>query len=247
MRNIAIELSYDGTSFHGWQIQGNLRTVQGVLQNAARTVTKENVNLIGCGRTDTGVHARYYVASFKTDCTIPIDRVAVALNSVLPRDISISGAREVLDSFHPVRSCIKKEYTYDIYNNPHRNPFLANYAHYWEGALPTHKLRAAASHFVGEHDFASMRSLGTEVKSTVRTVYSFDVVERENGVSFVICANGFLYNMARTMAGTLLAVASGRIEPDEIPDILKSGDRSRAGATAPACGLYMTNVIYDNF
>lgn len=244
MRNIALELSYDGSNFHGWQIQDNLRTVQGTLRDAARTVTKEDVSLIGCGRTDTGVHAKYYVASFKTACTIPTDRVAVAFNSILPRDISVSGAQDVPDSFHPVRSCIKKEYTYEIYNTPHRNPFLTNYAHYYEGALPIDKLKAAASHFVGEHDFASMRSLGTDVKSTVRRIFSLDVIERENGVSFVICANGFLYNMARTISGTLLSVARGKISPDEIPEILKSCDRSRAGATAPANGLYMTNVIY---
>lgn len=244
MNNIGLVLSYDGSRYHGWQIQENLPTIQGTLQNAARKITKEAVNIIGCGRTDTGVHARHYVATFKTDCTIPIDRVPAAFNSLLPRDVVVRDAILMADDFHPVRSCIKKEYTYVVHNTKYPNPFYANYAHHHMGKLPIDTLKRAANHFVGEHDFASMRSLGTEVKSTVRRVYSFDVADTEYGVDFIISANGFLYNMARTMAGTLLSVARGAISPDDIPEILESRDRSRAGATAPPQGLYMTNVIY---
>lgn len=244
MRNIALTLSYDGTNYHGWQIQENLTTVQGTLQDAARKITKEEVSLIGCGRTDTGVHARYYIASFKTDCTIPIDRVPAAFNSLLPRDIVVRDAKEAADTFHPVHSCLKKEYTYEVYNTEYRNPFLNNYAHYHMGELPIDKLKAAASHFIGEHDFSSMRSLGTPVKSTIRTVYDFQVVKTDVGANFVITANGFLYNMARTMAGTLLSIAKGALNPDDIPEILRTGARHRASITAPAEGLYMTNVIY---
>ncbi len=246
MRNIAISLSYDGTSFHGWQIQDSLRTVQGVLQAAACTITNEPVKLIGCGRTDTGVHARRYIAGFRTNCEIPTERIPIAFNSLLPDDVAVYAAQEMDDDFHPIRSCIKKEYTYEVYNSKFRNPLLATRAYHFEGDLPLDKLRRAASHFLGEHDFASMRSVGTNVKSTVRTIHSFDIIERENALSFVICANGFLYNMARTMAGTLFSIALGKISPDEIPDILKSCDRKRAGATAPAHGLYMTDVTFDN-
>ena len=247
MRNIAITLSYDGTNYHGWQIQENSTTVQGTLQEVSRRVCKEDVSLIGCGRTDTGVHARYYIASFKTHCTIPLERIPAAFNSLLPHDIVVSDAREVHDDFHPVHSCIKKEYTYEIYNTRHRNPFLNNYAHFHMGDLPLDKLREASNHFIGEHDFASMRSLGTPVKSTVRTVYDFKVIKTEIGASFIICANGFLYNMARTMAGTLLSVAKGALSPDDIPVILKSGKRHRASVTAPPQGLYMTDVFYEKF
>lgn len=246
MRNIAIALSYDGSNYHGWQIQDNLKTVQGTLQAAACTITKEDVKLIGCGRTDTGVHARRYIAGFKTNCEIPTERIAIAFNSLLPDDIAVLAAQEMEDSFHPIRSCVKKEYTYEVYNSKYRNPLLAKYAYHFEGDLPLDKLRYAASQFIGEHDFASMRSTGTNVKSTVRCVHSFDIIEHEDGLSFVISANGFLYNMARTMAGTLFSVALGKISPDEIPDILKSCDRKRAGATAPAHGLYMTDVTFPN-
>ncbi len=245
MRNIAISLSYDGTSFHGWQIQDALRTVQGTLQSAACTITKEPVKLIGCGRTDTGVHARRYIAGFRTNCEIPIERIPIAFNSLLPDDVAVFAAQEMDDDFHPIRSCIKKEYTYEVYNSKFRNPLLATRAYHFEGDLPLEKLRRAASYFLGEHDFASMRSTGTNVKSTVRCVHSFDIIEHESALSFVICANGFLYNMARTMAGTLFSVALGKISPDEIPDILTSCDRKRAGATAPAHGLYMTDVTFN--
>lgn len=246
IRNIAISLCYDGTNYHGWQIQDGLKTVQGLLQNAAQTITKEPVKLIGCGRTDTGVHARRYIAAFRCNCAIPTDRIPVAFNSILPEDITVLAAQEMPEDFHPIRSCIKKEYTYEVYNTPFRDPFRANHALHFEGELPIPLLTHAASHFVGTHDFASMRSTGTAVKSTIRTVYSYDVKESADGVSFVVCADGFLYNMARTMAGTLLAVAQGKIDADSIPDILLSGRRSRAGATAPAHGLSMTNVWFPD-
>ena len=246
MRNIAIALSYDGTGYHGWQIQDGLKTVQGTLQTCARIITKEEVKLTGCGRTDTGVHARRYIAGFKTSCEIPTERIPVAFNSLLPDDISVTAAQEMNDDFHPIRSCVKKEYTYEIYNTRFRDPLRATRALHYEGDLPLDKLRRAANHFLGEHDFASMRSVGTNVKSTTRCIHSFDINENNDRISIVISADGFLYNMARTMAGTLLYVACGKIDADEIPDILASLDRKRAGATAPAHGLYMTNVWYPD-
>lgn len=244
MRNIAISLCYDGHAYHGWQIQDGQSTIQGTLQAAAQTITKEAVKVIGCGRTDAGVHARRYIAGFRTTCAIPVDRIPLAFNCILPDDIVVLAAQDMPEDFHPIRSCIKKEYTYDIYTTPYRDPFRATRALHFAGDLPIPLLRRAAGHFIGTHDFASMRTMGTAVKSTVRTVYSYDVVERADGVSLVVCADGFLYNMARTMAGTLLAVAAGRIDADSIPDILLSGDRMRAGATAPAHGLSMTNVWF---
>lgn len=245
MRNIAISLAYDGSAYHGWQIQQNLKTVQGTLQAAVQLITQEPIKLIGCGRTDAGVHARRYIAGFRTNCQIPCDRVARALNSVLPEDITVFDAEDAPENFHPIRSCVKKEYTYEMYTSSFRDPFSTTRALHIEGKLPVALMREAASLFIGTHDFASMRSTGTNVKSTIRTVYSYDIIEHENRLSLVVCADGFLYNMARTMAGTLLYVAQGKILPSEIHDILISGDRKRAGVTAPSYALYMTNVWFD--
>ncbi|MBE6915135.1 MAG: tRNA pseudouridine(38-40) synthase TruA [Ruminococcaceae bacterium] len=244
MRHIALLLSFDGTQYHGWQIQSNATTVQGTLCDALVQVAGVTAPPVGCGRTDAGVHAEYYVADFFTESKIPLDRFPVALNTVLPHDIVVHKACEVSDDFHAVHSCIRKEYTYRMYTAKTPNPFLHNRALFYPYPLDLESLCHAAQNMVGTHDFAAMRSLGTPVKSTVRTVYEFDITQNGNEIAFRIAANGFLYNMARTMVGTLLAVAQKKFSPDEIPSILESGDRSRAGATAPACGLYMTHSDY---
>lgn len=247
MRQIVLLLRYDGSSYHGWQIQQNAKTVQGTVQSAISQITQENVHLIGCGRTDTGVHAHIYAASFLSDSSIPVNRIPLALNSLLPHDIAVLDALEAPISFHPIRSCVKKEYTYTISTSPVHDPFLHNRALHMPRKLNIEKIKRAASFLIGTHDFASMRSLGTEVSSTVRTVYDYSVVEKANLLQFVVSADGFLYNMARTMAGTLLDVGFEKIPPEDIPDILKSGDRSLAGPTAPACGLALTRLWYDDF
>ncbi len=243
-RNIALDLSYDGTSYHGWQSQANAVSIQSTLNNAVSSLFNEPLKVVGCGRTDTGVHAKKYIASLRTNSDIPVSRIAYALSSLLPNDISVRNAVVVPDDFHPVHSCIEKEYTYYIYNTPVRDPFLDRYALHYRYPLDAEKLSLAAAHFVGTHDFAAVRSLGTPVKSTIRTIYRCDVTRERDIVSFTVSADGFLYNMARTIAGTLLDVAANKIQSHDIPDILESGDRSRAGATAPAHGLHMTNVIY---
>lgn len=245
-RTIALVLSYSGTNYHGWQTQANSESVQTTLANAASSVFNEDIHITGCGRTDSGVHAKMYVASLSTSSEIPLSRIPYALNSVLPSDISISRAVEVSGDFHPVHSCTQKEYTYYIYTDAVRNPFWDKRALHFKYQMDLDAMKTAAKHFVGTHDFASMRSLGTPVKSTVRTVFKCEVNEENSLISITISANGFLYNMARTIAGTLLDVATGKIPPDDIPAILESGDRSKAGATAPAHALYMTNVIYPS-
>lgn len=244
MRHIALNLSFDGTQYHGWQIQSNASSVQKTLFDALAQIASVTTPPVGCGRTDAGVHAAYYVADFFTDCKIPIERFPIALNTILPNDIVVHSAVEVPDDFHSVHSCIRKEYTYKLYCSKTPNPFLHNRALFYPYPIDLALLRRAAAHLVGTHDFAAMRSLGTPVKSTVRTVYSFDIEKEDNLILFRVTANGFLYNMARTMVGTLLAVAQGKILAEEIPAILQSGDRARAGATAPACGLYMTHAGY---
>ena len=246
MRNIALFLKYDGSDYHGWQVQKNARTVEQTIEEAAARVVGHPVHLTGCGRTDAGVHARVYVANFRTDSRIPVDRLPYALNTHLPQDILIYDAREVHESFNAIGSCVRKEYTYQIYNSRMRDPFYVNRAWFYPKYLDENIMRRAAEQFVGTHDFAAVRSVGTDVKSTVRTVHHFEV-ERQGELIFCrICANGFLYNMARAMTGTVVYAAEGKIAPDEIGAILERGDRTAAGPTVPPGGLFMTQLWYDD-
>ena len=246
MRNIALFLKYDGSAYHGWQVQKNARTVEQTIEEAAARVVGHPVHLTGCGRTDAGVHARVYVANFRTDSRIPVDRLPYALNTHLPQDILIYDAREVHESFNAIGSCVRKEYTYQIYNSRMRDPFYVNRAWFYPKHLDENIMRRAAEQFVGTHDFAAVRSVGTDVKSTVRTVHHFEV-ERQGELIFCrICANGFLYNMARAMTGTVVYAAEGKIAPDEIGAILERGDRTAAGPTVPPGGLFMTQLWYND-
>lgn len=246
MRNIALFLSYEGTAYHGWQVQKNLPTVAETLEKAAAMVVGHPVHMTGCGRTDAGVHARCYVANFRTTSTIPVDRLPYALNTHLPLDIVVTGARQVPEGFNAIGSCAKKEYTYLIYNSRLRDPFYINRAWFYPRPLDVDVMRAAAAQFVGTHDFAAVRSVGTEVRSTVRTVYYYDVERTGELITLRVCANGFLYNMARAMAGTVVYAAEGKIEPAQIGQILASGNRTAAGPTVPPGGLYMTHLWYDD-
>lgn len=245
VRNIALQLAYDGTNYHGWQEQSSLPTVSKTLQRAIRAVVGEDVKLVGCGRTDAGVHAKTYVANLRTSSSIPVDRLPYAINTKLPNDISVYGAAEVPASFHSVFSSTKKEYTYIIYRSRIKNPFYYNRAMFYPRPMNIELMRRAASELIGEHDFKAFRSVGSNVKTTVRTVFSFDVEEEGALVKLRVSANGFLYNMARALAGTLVYVSEGRIKPNDIKGIIESGVRKNAGPTLPACGLYMTDVLYD--
>ncbi len=246
MRNIALFLKYEGTAYHGWQVQKNACTVAQTLEEAAARVVGHRVHITGCGRTDAGVHARVYVANFRTQSTIPIDRLPYALNTHLPEDIVVFDAHQVHDGFNAIGSCVKKEYTYQIYNSRIRDPFYVNRAWFYPKHLDETIMREAAAQFVGTHDFAAVRSVGTEVKSTVRTVHHFEVERQGDLILCRICANGFLYNMARAMTGTVVYAAEGKIAPNEIGKLLESGNRTAAGPTVPAGGLYMTQLWYDD-
>ena len=234
MRNIVLYLSYLGTGYHGWQIQKNLSTVQETMEKAIAMVVGHSVHVTGCGRTDAGVHAKCYVANFRTTSTIPAERLPYALNTHLPCDIVVTKAFDVHEDFNAIGSCAKKEYTYLIYNSRLKDPFYVKI------------MQEAASQFVGTHDFAAVRSVGTDVKSTVRTVYYYDVERKGDIIELRVCANGFLYNMARAMAGTVVYAAEGKIKPAEIGAILDSGNRTAAGPTVPPGGLYMTHLWYDD-
>ena len=194
---------------------------------------------------ELGVY-RLYVANFRTLSSIPCDRLPYALNTHLPADIVVSKALEVHDGFNAIGSCSKKEYTYIIYNSRVRDPFHVNRAWFYPKYLDENIMQEAASQFVGTHDFAAVRSVGTDVKSTVRTVYYYNVERKGNLLYLKVCANGFLYNMARAMAGTVVYAAEGKIKPSEIADILRSGNRTAAGPTVPPGGLYMTHLWYDD-
>lgn len=246
MRNIALFLTYEGTAYHGWQVQKRDVTVGQTMEEAAARIVGHPVKMSGCGRTDAGVHARHYVANFRTISTIPVERLPYAMNTHLPEDIVVTGAMEVHDDFNAIGSCVRKEYTYLIYNSRIRDPFYVNRAWFYPRHLDETVMQQAASQFVGTHDFAAVRSVGTDVKSTVRTVYYYDVERRGDLIELRVCANGFLYNMARAMAGTVVYAAEGKLRPEEIGALLESGNRTAAGPTVPPGGLYMTKLWYDD-
>lgn len=246
MRNIALFLTYEGTAYHGWQVQKRDVTVGQTMEEAAARIVGHPVKMTGCGRTDAGVHARHYVANFRTTSTIPVERLPYAMNTHLPEDIVVTGAMEVHDDFNAIGSCVRKEYIYLIYNSRIRDPFYVNRAWFYPRHLDETVMQQAASQFVGTHDFAAVRSVGTDVKSTVRTVYYYDVQRRGDLIELKVCANGFLYNMARAMAGTVVYAAEGKLRPEEIGALLESGNRTAAGPTVPPGGLYMTKLWYDD-
>ena len=246
MRNIALFLTYEGTAYHGWQVQKRDVTIGQTMEEAAAAIVGHPVKMTGCGRTDAGVHARKYVANFRTSSTIPVDRLPYAMNTHLPEDIVVTGAMEVHDDFNAIGSCVRKEYTYLIYNSRIRDPFYVNRAWFYPKHLDETVMQRAADQFVGTHDFAAVRSVGTDVKSTVRTVYYYNVERRGDLIELKVCANGFLYNMARAMAGTVVYAAEGKIKPEEIGALLESGNRTAAGPTVPPGGLYMTQLWYDD-
>lgn len=204
------------------------------------------VHVTGCGRTDAGVHARVYIANFRTTSRIPVGRLPYALNTHLPLDIVVTDAREVPEGFNAIGSCVKKEYTYLIYNSAIKDPFYVNRAWFYPEASDEKVMQLAGSQFVGTHDFAAVRSVGTEVKSTVRTVYYYEVAREGDIISLRVCANGFLYNMARAMPGTVVYAAEGKFPPESVAEILERGDRKAAGPTVPPGGLYMTQLWYDD-
>ena len=245
-KNIALKLKYTGTAYHGWQVQKNAVTVAGTLENAICATVGHKVHLIGCGRTDAGVHARNYVANFHTTSSIPLDRLPLAINTKLPDDIVVTNAIEVPENFNSISSCQKKEYTYTIYNSRIRDPFYVNRAYFYPRPLNEKIMQYAARFFIGTHDFSAVRSVGTDVKSTVRTIYYYEVERKSDIILFKVCANGFLYNMVRAMVGTLIYVAEGKLKPEDISEILKSRNRILAGPTVPPDGLYLTKLWYDN-
>ena len=244
-RNLLTRCRYCGAAYHGFQIQNNGDTVAARLMKAIKQVTGEVSPTIGCSRTDAGVHANEYYFNFHTDSKIPQERLPAALNAYLPYDIAVTDCREVPEGFHARYNAVGKEYYYLIHNSPVRDPFCEKLKYHYRYPLDAEKLNWAARDFVGTHDFSAFCSAGSSVKDTVRTITYVSVERQGELVVFTVRGNGFLYNMVRIMAGTLIGIAEGRIGERDIPQIIESGERSRAGVTVPAHGLYLNRVFYQ--
>lgn len=245
MRNLLLSLSYLGTAYHGWQVQPNGVTVQEELQDALEKILGERVSVTGCSRTDSGVHAEMFCCNIRTEHKIPCEKLPAALNAHLPDDISVYDCREMREDFHARYDCAGKEYCYRIWNSRFRNPFWQGRALHYPYPLDIDKMNKAAGAFIGAHDFAGFCSAGSSVKSTVRTVTKAEVSRYGDLVTFRVAADGFLYNMVRIMAGTLLSVSQGKIDALELPGIIESKSRDRAGFTAAPQGLYLHKVYYN--
>ena len=244
MKSIALCLRYDGSRYHGWQVQKEDVTVAGTLEQALEKVCGHRVRVVGCGRTDAGVHALRYCASFRSDTRIPMERLPLAVNSRLPADIAVLEAMEAPEDFNAIGSCIKKQYIYKILNSPIRDPFLEKRVCFYPQRLDMELMQAAAEAFRGTHDFRAVRSEGTNTRTTVRTVYDCRAEKEGALITVSVCADGFLYNMCRAMVGTMVYASYGKLSPWDIPELLRLGDRRLTGPTMPPQGLYLDRVWY---
>jgi tRNA pseudouridine38-40 synthase len=245
-RTFRLLIAYDGTEFHGWQRQPGLRTVQGVLEESARRVCRHEVDLIGSGRTDAGVHAVGQAASLTTTCEIPPRRLRHALGARLPHDVSIFALHEARRDFHATRSAVSKLYRYRVHNVSGRpvEHLTQRYTYHFWSRIDFDRMGEAARHFVGTQDFTSMAARGGMRENMVRTVLRCDIERHHEEVRFHIEGSGFLYNQVRNMVGTLLDVGRGRWPAEYVREILDAKDRTLAGPTAPACGLCLQWVRY---
>lgn len=281
-RRILLRVAYDGTNYHGWQVQPNAKTIEGELNRVLTQLTGEEIQVTGASRTDAGVHALGNVAVFDTVSKIPAEKFSYALNQRLPEDIVIQSSLQVADDFHPRHCDCRKTYEYDILNRTFPLPAYRNTAYFLYGDLDLDAMRKACQAFLGEHDFASYCAAGAQVQTTVRTIYSLEVLEQplavtgrgskpasevtgadpicqptetaaveqsqrspERLMTIRVRGNGFLYNMVRIIAGTLVEVGRGHIRPEEIEGIIAACDRAKAGPTAPARGLRLVEIKYD--
>lgn len=259
-RRILLRVAYDGTNYHGWQVQPNAKTIEGELNRVLTQLTGEKIQVTGASRTDAGVHALGNVAVFDTASKIPAEKFSYALNQRLPEDIVIQSSLQVADDFHPRHCDCCKTYEYDILNRTFPLPAYRNTAYFLYGDLDLDAMRRACQAFPGEHDFASFCAAGAQVQTTVRTIYSLEVLEQplavtgrgvssqrspERLLTIRVRGNGFLYNMVRIIAGTLVEVGRGHIRPEEVEGIIAACDRAKAGPTAPARGLRLVEIKYD--
>ena len=246
MRNIKLTIEYDGKDFNGWQKQPTKLNIQGTIEQAIKIVTGEDVDLMASGRTDAGVHAFGQVANFKTNSNIPIEKIPIAINSNLKKSIRIISAEEVDERFHSRLTCKRKTYRYVINNSEFSSAIYRNLETHIPQKLDIEKMKQAAKYFEGEHDFKAFKASGTSSKSSVRTIYKAEILEMPNNRIYIeLTGNGFLYNMVRIIAGTLVDVGTGKILPEDIEKIIESKDRSLAGKTLQPNGLYLLEVNYE--
>lgn len=245
MRNLKLTLRYDGSEFHGWQYQPNCITVEEQMNSALFRILGEKIKIQSCSRTDAGVHANMFCCNFKCETDRLCDKIILGLNAVLPESIAVYGCKEVSEDFHARYSCVAKEYIYKIWNGKERNPFMLKYACHYRKKIDEKMLNNEVKSFIGTHDFSSFCASGSTVLSKVRTIYSAGVERDGDFVIFKVTGDGFLYNMVRIMVGTLLEICDGKIDNGKISSIINSKDRNTAGKTAPANGLYLNRVFYD--
>lgn len=244
MKRIMLRVAYDGTRYCGWQVQPNQITIEGELNKALSSLLGEEIKVIGASRTDAGVHALANVAVFDSNTKIPANKICYALNQRLPEDIRVQESKEVAPEFHPRHCDTKKTYCYTIQNSRVINPMTRLYSYFVHNHLDIEAMQQAATYLVGTHDFKSFCSVHTTVEDTVRTIYSLDVIPSGSEIRVVVNGNGFLYNMVRIIAGTLLQVGLGRMKPEQIPVVIEGMDRVLAGPTAPALGLTLMEIEY---
>lgn len=246
MKRVKLVVAYDGTNYCGWQIQPNGVTIESVLNEHLSKLLKEDIVVTGASRTDSGVHSLGNVAIFDTNTRMPADKISFALNRKLPEDIVVQDSCEVPSNWHPRYQKGRKTYEYRILNKTFRNPTRRLDTYFYHHRLDVEAMKAAAGYLIGEHDFKSFCAVGAQVKTTVRRIYDCQVVKEEDVITIRVTGNGFLYNMVRIIAGTLIKVGAGDIKPESVLEILEARDRSKAGPTAPAKGLTMTGIEYED-
>ena len=244
-KRVRLTVAYDGTNYHGWQIQNNEITIESELNRCLTDLLLEPVEVIGASRTDSGVHALGNIAVFDTTSRMPAEKISYALNQRLPEDIRIQKSEQVPDDWHPRRCDSRKTYEYRIYRAQFPMPVKRLYSLFTYYELDVNRMQEAAAYLEGEHDFKSFCQTGAQVESTVRTIYSVEVEEQgENDLVIRVCGNGFLYNMVRIIVGSLMKVGMGMIPPEYVKEILEAKDRTKAGHKAAACGLTLIEIEY---
>lgn len=245
MKQFLLTLTFDGSAFHGWQVQPNALTVQEALQDAIERILGVRENVTGCSRTDSGVHADNFYCTVRTEKNISAQKLKTGLNALLPPEIAVKEVKKVPMEFHPRYDAKAKEYRYLIFNKDYKQPFYVNRALFYPWKLDAKFLNEQAKAYLGTHDFSAFCAAGSDKEDKTRTIYRADVIKNGDFIEFHVCGNGFLYNMVRIMVGTLLDIQKGTLEKDSIPAILESRDRKKAGQTAPPDGLYLHRVFYE--
>ena len=244
MRNIKLTIEYDGTNYQGWQKQKRGSTIQNTLEEAIRVVTNEEIEVIGSSRTDAGVHAKGFVANFKTNSKIPSEKYREAINHKLPKDIVILNSEEVDEEFHARYNARGKTYSYSILNRDVPSAINRNYLYHVKRKLDIEAMKEACKYFIGTYDFSAFKSSGSSVKTTIRTIFELYIEENNDIIKVYVTGDGFLYNMVRIIVGTLIMVGSNKIKPNEIENIIAEKDREKAGICVPATGLVLEKVYY---